>query len=202
MKKSIVFVLFVALILAGCSKDQDNKEKESDTVKVTVQENDSTEDPSAENSDPSVETEPETLPPGTIYADDENDVYNILRLSKYVDSADTALDITEVKVLSNLNPGVAKIDAFKAGDILLVNLLCNSEAKTNSVAYIVPEKTEHKNEYSYDEYIAKYDMYAAYASDNSRLFFEFPLPEQIDAGVYELRFVCDTEEGYIPFHFS
>lgn len=149
-----------------------------------------------------VVTEAETLPVTAITVDETNDEYNIMNIAKYVSTGKTDLAITDIKVFSNSKPGVENIGSFKSGDTLLINLWCNTAARLDSVLYIVPEKAEHKDTYKPIECLYTYEMFSALESGEGQLFFEITLPENIASGNYELRFVCGTEEGYIPFHFG
>lgn len=121
-------------------------------------------------------------------------------LAKYVKTGNTDLAITDVKVFSNLNPGNTNVDAFKPGDTMMVNLKCSPEAARQSTLYIVPEGAKHKDSYTELECLAIYNMDSGFESGENQYFLEAELPAKLTSGVYELRFCCGGEEGYIPFY--
>ena len=155
----------------------------------------------------------ETLAPGTYFVDDSEDgsddpignqggtvIEDTVNLAKYVDTGDTSLNIKNIKVYSHDRPAVEGIDAFKPGDTAIVNLWCDAMSRFDAELYIVPMGAEHKDTYEKGEYVAKCELYTAFEESSDRITFEVPLPEGIPAHIYEFRFVCGTEEGYVPFH--
>ena len=121
-------------------------------------------------------------------------------LGKYVKSSNTDLKITKVQVYNNSKPGVTNIESFRAGETMLVNLWCDTTAFFDATLYIVPEETEHKSSYKKSECLVVKELYTAMVTDTTHLFLEVKIPSYTPARVYELRFVCGSEEGYIPFH--
>ncbi len=160
---------------------------------------------------PSADKEPETVSPdftlpevtqterptGTIYLEEEDQF-----LAKYVKSSNTELGISKVKVYSSAKPGVQGLEAFEPGDTLLVNIWCNTDMRFNSTVYIVPRESKHKKSYDKIECLKIYEMFNAIPAGDGHLIAEIEIPSNTPAGVYELRFVCGSEEGYIPFHFG
>lgn len=127
----------------------------------------------------------------------------IFYLAKYVETGDTELDITEIKVFSSGKPGVAGVDAFRPGESLLINIRCNTDALDSATMYIVHEEAEHKASYAHIECFSVHPMVTAFETGEGRIFMEVTLPEEFASGIYELRFCCDgEEEGYIPFYFG
>lgn len=143
-----------------------------------------------------------TRPQGTIIVDnvDKSEENDIFYLAKYVNTGKTDLAITDIMVFNVSKPGVTGIDAFKPGDTAIVNLWCNSEAIFDSVMYIVPEEAAHADSYLPEDCLLKYDMSNSLESGENQIAFEIEIPNKVIAGVYEFRFICGTEEGYIPFH--
>lgn len=155
----------------------------------------------------------ETLPPGTYFVDDSEDggddpignqggtvIEDMVNLAKYVDTGDTSLNIKDIKVYSENRPAVEGIDSFKPGDTAILNLWCDAMARFDAELYVVPMGAEHKDTYEKGEYVAKCELYTAFEESSDRITFEVPLPKGIPAHIYEFRFVCGTEEGYVPFH--
>lgn len=127
----------------------------------------------------------------------------IFYLAKYVESGDTELDITEIKVFSSGKPGVAGVDAFRPGESLLINIRCDTDALDSATMYIVHEEAEHKASYAHIECFSVHPMVAAVETGDGQIFMEVVLPEEFASGIYELRFCCGgEEEGYIPFYFG
>lgn len=147
-------------------------------------------------------------PTGTIFIDDtedkddgDNNGYeDAFSLAKYVDTGDTDLNITDIAVYNSAKPGVAGVDKFNPGETMLVNLWCNSIARMDSTVYIIPEEADHADSYAPEDCLLSQEMFTAFETAEGQIFFEIELPDSIIPGVYELRFVCGSEEGYIPFH--
>ena len=149
----------------------------------------------------------ETIANGTYYIDngdgprEEGKNYlELPTLAKYVDTGDTDLAIYDIKVFSNSRPGVAGLQSFKPGDTLIINVLCNIDARLESEMYVVREGTQNKSSYSKNEYIAKSELYTSFPSSENQLSFELKLPDKVNSAVYEFRFICGGEEGFIRFH--
>lgn len=151
----------------------------------------------------------ETLSEGTYYIydgegtkDPDKEYVDIPILGKYKDTGDTELSITDITVFTNSRPGVSGLQSFKRGDTLIFNILCNPDAKFDASLYIVGEDTPHKSSYSKDEYAAKFDLISAMTSSDNLLVLDFEIPKGLISGVYEFRFTCGGEEGYISFHIA
>ena len=140
-----------------------------------------------------------TRPQGTIVVDDDN-IDDIFYLGKYVSSGKTDLAITDIEIYTSSKPGVQGVDSLKPGDTVVVNLWCNTEARFDSVMYIIHEGVKHGNSYEPDYILLELDMSEAFEAGEGHLAFDFTLPDKVASSVYELRFVCGDEEGYIPFH--
>lgn len=140
-----------------------------------------------------------TRPQGTIIVDDKNEG-DIFYLGKYVSTGNTELGIKKIEVYTSSKPGVEGVDSLKPGDTVVVNLWCNSAASSDSVMYIIHESVKHDSSYAKDYVLLECDMSLGFAMSDEHLVFDFTLPDKVSSSVYELRFVCGTEEGYIPFH--
>ncbi|MBE6708300.1 MAG: hypothetical protein E7578_03545 [Ruminococcaceae bacterium] len=139
-----------------------------------------------------------------VVPDEPSDTTDALKndpsLGIYVDTGDTELNITKHDIYNNSKPGEQGVKVFSPGDTMLINLWCSDTAYFDSVVYIVSKDTPHKDNYEKDEYILKQEIFMFSPVDVGQVFGDITVPSEVTPGIYELRFVCGTEEGYIPYY--
>ncbi len=225
--KKIICVIFSLLILCGCSGsgDKNNEEQTTVTTKKEVHFDDDSGVLMADGSgnffldgEPisseeyenlknaiigdtaSPVTEAETETAETIPSEPEDPLKNDPSLGKYVDTGSTELDIRNHDIYISSEPGIKDVKTFSPGDTVLFNIWCSDTAYFDSYIYVVSKDTPHKDSYESGEYIHKQDMFMFSPVDAGQIFGDLTLPTNITPGIYEFRFVCGTEEGYIPYY--
>lgn len=161
---------------------------------------------STDTESPAITGATDTLPTDIVITEssDEEDIGTLdpedFLLGEYTPFGYTKLSITDIMVFNSSYPGEDNVVVFTTGDSMMINLWCNSEACMDSVLYVVPAGTEHKNSYTADEAIIIEDMFLFFESAAGQVVGEVTIPTVDKPGVYEFRFVCEgLEEGFISF---
>ncbi|MBP3378887.1 MAG: hypothetical protein J6L96_09070 [Clostridia bacterium] len=229
MKKEIIItLLLLAILSSGCSK-KDSTEKSTDTAslgKETIVASDDSDNvpeisyETTETADTSLSTTESVINTQSSVVTDDTEITitetsatettaddigtldpDDFLLGEYTTFGYTKLSITDIKVYNSSYPGEENVVVYSAGDKMMINLWCNTEVLMDSILYVVPAGTEHKNSYTKDEAIFSEEMFfLLFESQPGQAEGEITIPKVSKPGVYEFRFVCDSlEEGFISF---